>query len=105
MSRILRKLEDAQLVKEIGGDWAGLVPGCDPDRITVEEVMLQMEGMQHALPDIGGDDRERAAIGDLFNRLAESTKATLKGLTIGQLVRDFYTPRAAPRIEDRFTGR
>ena len=39
MLRVLRKLEDAQLVKEIGGDWAGFVPGCDPDRITIEEVV------------------------------------------------------------------
>ena len=105
MLRILRKLEDGQLVKEIGGEWAGFVPGCDPDRITVEEVMLHMEGIQHALPDLGPDDRERAVIGELFVRVTESTRSALKGLSIGQLVRDFYAPRAPSRIEDRFTGR
>ena len=48
MLRILRKLEDSQLVKEIGGDWTGYVPGCDPDRITVEEVVLHLEGAARA---------------------------------------------------------
>src|SRR5438270_12257874 len=43
MLRILRKLEDAQLVKEIGGDWAGFVPGCDPNRITIVEIVSQVE--------------------------------------------------------------
>jgi len=105
MLRVLRKLEDAQLVKEIGGDWAGFVPGCDPDRITVEEVVLLMVGTQHAVPDIGPEDRERATISELFNRLMESTKSALNRMTIGQLVRDLYTARAPSRIEDRFTNR
>jgi DNA-binding IscR family transcriptional regulator len=105
MLRVLRKLQDIQLVKEIGGEWAGLVPGCDPDRITVEEVVLQMEGVQHAVPDIGPDDRERAFISEIFNRLTEATKNALNRMTIGQLVRDFYALRAPSRIEDRFTNR
>jgi membrane protein len=105
MLRILRKLEDAKLVKEIGGDWTGYVPGCDPDRITIEECVLYLEGAQRALPDIGTEDRERAAIGELFNRLAESTKTALARMSIGQFVREFYAPRAPSRIEDRFTGR
>jgi len=62
MTRVLRNLEDVQLVKEIGGEWAGFVPGCDPDRITVEEVIAQIEGARHAVPDIGPEDRERSAI-------------------------------------------
>ena len=94
MLRVLRKLEEAQLVKEIGGEWTGLVPGCDPDRITIDEVMVQMEG-QRSVPDLGPDDRERAAISELFNRLTQAKKAALDRLSIGQLVRDFYTPRAA----------
>lgn len=105
MLRILRKLEDAQLVKEIGGDWTGYVPGCDPDRITIEECMVHLEGAQRALPNIGTEDRERAAIGELFNRLSEATRATIARMSIGQLVREFYAPRAPSRIEDRFTGR
>src|SRR5437667_6893181 len=71
MLRILRKLEDAQLVKEIGGEWTGLVPGCDPDRITVEEVVEQMAGTRHAVPEIGPEDRERNVITEIFNRLAD----------------------------------
>jgi membrane protein len=104
MMRILRKLEDVQLVKEIGGDWTGFVPGCDPDRISVEEVVLHMEGGQRALPDLGPDDRERKAIGEMFASLTESTKTALNRLTIGQLVRELYVPRPA-RVEDRFSGR
>ena len=64
-----------------------------------------VEGAQRSLPDIGTEDRERAAIGELFNRLAEATKVTLARMSIGQFVRDFYAPRAPTRIEDRFTGR
>ena len=67
--------------------------------------MLQMEGAPRSVPDLGSEDRERAAIAELFNRLAEATKNALKGLTIGQMVREFYAPRAPTRIEDRFTGR
>ncbi len=104
MMRVLRKLEDVQLIKEIGGDWAGFVPGCDPDRITVEEVVLHMEG-QRAVPDLSAEDRERQAIGELFERLTECTRNALNRLTIGQLVRQLYAPRAAARVEDRFSGR
>src|SRR6266404_3419944 len=56
MLRILRKLEDVQLVKEIGGDWAGYVPGCDPDRITIEEIVAQVEGLRRDIPEIHMDD-------------------------------------------------
>jgi membrane protein len=105
MLRILRKLEDAQLVKEIGGDWTGYVPGCDPDRITVEETMLHVEGVQRSVPDMGPEDRERAAIAEMFTRVSDASKAALARLTIGQMVRDLYAPRAPSRIEDRFTNR
>ena len=105
MMRILRKLEDVQLVKEIGGEWTGFVPGCDPDRITVEEIVALIAVTTHALPDIGPEDRERNVISEIFNRLAESTKTALNRMTIGQLVREFYAPRAPSRIEDRFTNR
>src|SRR5581483_1720663 len=98
MMRILRKLEDVQLVKEIGGEWAGFVPGCDPDRISVEEVVNQIAGAKHALPDIGPEDRERNVIADIFNKLADSTKTALNRMTIGQLVREFYAPRAPSRL-------
>jgi len=105
MLRILRKLGDAQLVKEIGGEWAGFVPGCDPDRITVEEVVVHVAGTMHVLPDIGPEDRERNVIASIFTKLSESTKTALDRMTIGQLVREFYAPRAPSRIEDRFTNR
>ena len=103
MMRVLRRLEDAQLVKEIGGDWQGFVPGCDPDRISIEEVVLHMEG-QRSLPDLGPEDRERKAIGDLFGRLTECTRNALNRMTVGHLVRELYAPRVT-RTEDRFSGR
>jgi membrane protein len=104
MMRVLRKLEDVQLVKEIGGDWTGFAPGCDPDRITVEEVVTLMEG-QRAMPETTPADRERQKMAELFDRLNDATKNALNRMTIGQLVRELYAPRVPSRLEDRFTGR
>ncbi|MGZ7031615.1 MAG: YhjD/YihY/BrkB family envelope integrity protein [Thermoanaerobaculia bacterium] len=101
MLRILRRLEDAQLVKEIGGDWTGFVPGCDPDRITVEEVVMHMEGGQRALPEAITEDPERAAVAAIFTRLNESTSGALNRMTIGHLVRQLYSPRVPARIDER----
>jgi membrane protein len=96
MLRILRKLEDAKLVMPTtGADWIGFVPACDPHRITIDEVLTQMEGVQRVLPDIGPDDRERAAIGELFQRLNQCTTDALDRMSVGRLVQDLYAPRVA----------
>ena len=100
MLRVLRQLEDAQLVKEIGGDWAGFVPGCDPDRIMIEEIVAQIEGLRREVPEIHMDDRERGAIVDLFARLGASLSNALDHKTIGQIVRELYGQRAPSRAED-----
>jgi membrane protein len=100
MMRILRRLEDSQLVKEIGGDWTGFVPGCDPDRITVEEVVGQVEGIRRDIPEIHVDDRERLVIDDLFVRLGSCMSNALEHLTIGKLVRELYGERAPSRAAD-----
>jgi membrane protein len=100
MLRVLRKLEDAKLVTVTGGDWVGFVPSCDPDRITVEEVVVEMEGVQRALPDIGPDDTERTVVGELFTRLNSCTTEALERMSIGRLVRELYSPREV-RAEDR----
>lgn len=100
MLRVLRRLEDAQLVKEIGGDWAGFVPGCDPDRITIEEVVAQVEGLRREVPEIHIDDHERAAIGDLFVRLGTCLSSALDHETIGRLVNELYGERAPSRADD-----
>jgi len=105
MTRVLRRLEDGQLVKETGGEWTGFVPGCDPDRITVEEVVARIEGARHSVPEIAPDDREREVIDDIFQRLADATKGALGRMSIGHLVRVLYAPRGPSRIEDRFTSR
>jgi len=102
MLRVLRKLEDSKLVKEVGGDWTGFVPGCDPDRITLEEVVMEVEGSRRAIPDLEPqpNERERAAIGELIEKLNVCAASALDRLTIGQLVRQLYAPRAPSRIED-----
>ncbi|HEX2123922.1 MAG TPA: YhjD/YihY/BrkB family envelope integrity protein, partial [Thermoanaerobaculia bacterium] len=102
MLRVLRKLEDAKLVTPTGGEWIGFVPACDPDRISVDEVVTQMEGVQRLLPDIGPDDRERTAVGEIFVRLNTCTAEALDRMSIGRLVRELYSPREV-RSDDRLT--
>jgi membrane protein len=99
MLRVLRKLEDAKLVAPVGGEWVGYVPACDPDRISVEEVITRMEGVQRAVPAGAPDDRERAMIGIVFGKLNRSTAETLDRMSIGRLVRELYSPREV-REED-----
>ncbi|HJQ37065.1 MAG TPA: YhjD/YihY/BrkB family envelope integrity protein [Thermoanaerobaculia bacterium] len=102
IARVMRKLEDGKLVAQTGGDWIGYVPACDPDRITIDEVVAQLEGVMRSLPDIGPDDHERAAVGALFQRLNQCTVDALDRMTIGRLVRDLYSPREV-RGDDRVT--
>lgn len=102
MMRILRKLEDSKLLTATGGEWTGYVPACDPDRIAVEEVVMSMEGVARAVPDIGPDDRERALVGELFQRLNTCTASALERMSIGRVVRELYSPRVA-RSDDRAT--
>jgi membrane protein len=91
--RVLRKLEDAQLVKETGGDWPGFVPGCDPFRITVEEVVAQAEGLRRDIPEIDMEGYERPVIADLLTRFGACMDNALDRLSIGQLVRQLYGER------------
>lgn len=102
MLRVLRKLEDGKLVKETGGDWAGFVPGCDPDRISVEELVARIEGSVRVLPDYGPDDVERRAVGDIFRSINACTATALDRMTIGRIVRELYSPRAV-QTDDRLT--
>jgi membrane protein len=103
MLRVLRKLSDTKLVQETTGEWVGYVPGCDPDRITVEEVTIQVEGSQRVVPDIGPADDERRAVGEIFDTMNRATHDSLDRLTVGQLVRNLYSPRAV-RVDDRVSG-
>jgi membrane protein len=93
MLRVLRRLEDAKLVNVVGGEYPGFVPGCDADRISVEEVVHQIEGDQRAVPLPQSEDREHDAVAFLFERLTTCVSEGLNHLTIGQLVRDLYSPR------------
>jgi membrane protein len=102
MLRVLRKLDDANLVAQTGADWMGYVPACDPDRITIDELVAHMEGVMRLLPDIGPDDRERATVGAIFQRLNQCTTEALDRMTIGRVVRELYSPREV-REDDRVT--
>jgi len=99
MLRVLRRLEDSKLVNVVGGEYTGFVPGCDPDRISVEEVVSHIEGNQRALPAQASEAREHDAVTDLFERLSSCVAQGLNHLSIGQMVRDLYSPRIV-RKED-----
>ena len=100
MRRILRRLEDMKLLKEIPGEWPAFVPYCDPDRMTIEEVILGFEGWHRSVPDIAAGE-EHHAVGELFTRVTACTKDALDHLSIGQVVRRLYGERAPSRAEDR----
>ena len=100
MLAVLRKLEDAQLVKEIGGDWTGFVPGCDPDRISVDEVIRHMEGGRREIPSYDEHEPGKRKIAELFERLRLSTGEALQRVTVGNLVREMYGPRIPSRATD-----
>lgn len=93
MLRVLRKLEDAKLVTPVGSEWIGYVPACDPDRISVEEVIVEVEGVTRLVPDSGADDSERAVVSELFTHLNSCTSDALENMSIGRLVRELYSPR------------
>lgn len=96
MLRVLRRLEGAGLVKEIGGEWTGYVPGGDPDRITVEEVIIEMEGGRREIPQASVADPTRDAVGRIFLTVKGCMHQALERETIGQLVTELYGPRRAP---------
>ena len=99
MLRVLRKLEDSRLVNVVGGEYPGFVPGCDADRISVEEVVHHVEGDQRALPPPATEEREHDAVAYLFERLDSCVADGLNRLTIGQMVHDLYSPRVV-RADD-----
>jgi DNA-binding IscR family transcriptional regulator len=97
MLRVLQRLEDVKLVKEVGGDWPGYLPACDPDRIMIEEVITQVEGSHRLMPDVTPDDRERTAIGEVIEKVNACTVVALEHLSVGQLMRSLYSPRMTRR--------
>ncbi|HVR41842.1 MAG TPA: YhjD/YihY/BrkB family envelope integrity protein [Thermoanaerobaculia bacterium] len=99
MARVLRKLEEAGLVKQVGGEWTGNVPGGDPDRISVEEVIPVIEG-KRALPPAPENDPVREQIARVFQIVGGCTHESLEGVTIGQLVRELYGQRQPNRSTD-----
>lgn len=100
MLLVLRRLEDVQLVKEIGGDWTGFVPGCDPDRITIDEVIVYMEGGKREIPSYDDQDPGKRKIAELFHKLRLCSGEALQRMTVGHLVREMYGPRMPSRSAD-----
>lgn len=105
MLRVLRKLEAVGLVKEIGGEWTGYAPGCDPDKISIEEVILQMEGGNREIPAAAGVDVTREAIASIFDTVEKSTQESLARVTVGRLVRELEGPRMPSRAPDLLSER
>lgn len=100
MRRILDRLEEMKLLKEIPGEWPAFVPACDPDRISVEEIILGFEGWHRSVPGLE-EGEEHRAVGALFERVAVCTRDALGPMSIGQVVRRLYGERAPSRTEDR----
>ncbi len=94
MLGVLRRLEDQQLVKEIGGDWTGFVPGGDPSRITIEEIVRCIEGGDREIPDSEDVDPVRQVVGKLFASLDACTEGALQNQTVGSIVRELYGEEA-----------
>lgn len=100
MMSVLRKLEDAQLVKEIGGDWTGFVPGCDPGRIRIDEVVRVMEGGYRAVPASELPEPEQRMVATLYAELEQCTVDAFGHRTVGQAVRELYGEPAPSRTSD-----
>ena len=93
MLTVLRRLEDQQLVKEIGGDWTGFVPGGDPGSIRIEEVVRCIEGGDRAIPDSGGNDPALEVVQGFFRTLDACTEGALQQQTVGGVVQQLYGKR------------
>jgi membrane protein len=97
MHDILKRLEDARLVQEIGGEWTGFVPGGDPDRIAFSEVINAVEHSRRELPDRGptGEPLTRE-LTDLFARLRRCTEEEIGGISLRDLTRLLDRPETLP---------
>lgn len=100
MLKVLRQLESAGLVKEIGGEWTGWLPGGDPDRIRVQEVIDAIEGGRRQVPDFATDHPAQKRIAELFVYLEKCAVEAVELDTIGKLVRELYGPRRPSRADE-----
>lgn len=87
MLRILRTLEDEGIVKEIGGDWTGWVPGCDPDSIIVTEVISTLEQRATELPEEEPRDELRSLLAEILHAHEQCRRDALGHITLAQLAR------------------
>lgn len=87
MLRILRVLEDARIVKEIGGDWSGWVPGGDPDSISVTEVIGALEQSRTRIPDAARSDKAHQDVAMLLVEHERCRGESLSSIRLGDLVR------------------
>lgn len=99
MERVLRQLERAGLANEIAGEWPGWVPGGDPDRIGVEEVLDAIDGTKRAVP---ADRQEPAGleVAELFHFLDNCTSEALRDRSVGRLVRHLRGEPPPSRASD-----
>jgi membrane protein len=88
---ILRRLEEANIVRELSDPFTGWLPASDPDGIRLEEVMRELENGGHRrVPAISGDEPGEAIVRELLGSLDSASAAALGERRLGDLVREIY---------------
>jgi DNA-binding IscR family transcriptional regulator len=88
---ILRRLEEANIVRELSDPFTGWLPASDPDGIRLEEVMRELENGGHRrVPAFSGDEPGEAIVRELLGSLDSASAAALGERRLGDLVREIY---------------
>ncbi len=98
---ILRRLDDADIVREISGAFVGWMPAGDPDGILLEEVMRELEdGGHRRVPSFLEHARGDAEVKQVLESLVEADAGALGDRNLGDLVREIYGESLPRPIED-----
>jgi len=101
MNAILRRLEDANIVRELSGAFSGWMPAGDPDGIRLEEVVRELEdGGHRKVPAFVGESEGETPVRQLLESLDSSSTAALGDRRLGDLVREIYGESDPPPAED-----
>lgn len=97
---ILRRLEEANIVRELAGS-DGWFPAADPDGIRLEEVVRELEdGGHRKVPSFSDDAGGETAVKQLLESIDSSTASALGERRLGDLVREIYGEGDPGPIED-----
>lgn len=101
MLAILRRLEEAHIVRELSGSFNGWFPAADPDGIRLEEVVRELEdGGHRKVPSFSGDEAGEVAVQQLLGSIDLSTASALGDRRLGDLVREIYGDSDPGPVED-----